>query len=394
MRRAFDISKKINKDFNTRSSQDIRLYSTIMPLDSIRKGEFHDSGKPYLKVSGTPYEIGFQHGVFASKQIHRAIEIYSKLYKDAQNVDWELARSRASRYEEPIKSKYPEIWEELEGISKGAGLETLDILALNTRSEITLVKISDGCTALAQRNKSTGEVWVGQNWDWIPEIDEATFFLEVEQPDKPSILILAEAGIIGKYGFNSAGVGAMLNAIPSNQVSFDGLPVHFALRKALEQKSVNDALVYLENNKVSSSANFLLADPKTYLTLEVSPLGNKVIEADEKTGAVWHTNHFLDKDLEQSLSTGEPILSSFERLDRVKELTDPDADANYDVFRERLSDIENSPHGICRIGTGGTGLSGCVTLYTIVINTNKKEGIITLGRPSDKSLQKYKLYFE
>lgn len=356
--------------------------------------EFYDSGKIYAKLSGTPYEIGFQHGQIAKKLIRRCIEVYSKLYSEEKNVTWDVARSRASKYQNSIKANYPEIWDELNGIATGSELDVLDILALNVRSEITLIDVADGCTSIAQRNSKTGEVFIGQNWDWIPEIDEATLFLEIHQEGKPTIIMLAEAGIIGKYGFNSEGVCAMLNAIPSVKVDPTGLPVHFALRKALEQKSVDDVLSYLEDNKVASAANYLLADPNRYLTLEVTPIGNKVIEPDEKTGTVLHTNHFLSKELFESIGSDKPILSSNSRFERIKALSTSDLDANYESFRYRLSDVDNSPNGICHLPSGKKGLASCITLYTIIINTNKKEGIITLGPPNDQSLPRYKLSFE
>lgn len=354
---------------------------------------FHDSGKRYAKLSGTPYEIGFQHGQVAKDLIKRCIEIYSNLYKESKGVSWSTARSRAQKYEPLIKSKYPEIWSELEGLAKGSDHDLLDILTLNCRSEITLVDISDGCTSIAQKNVQTGDVFIGQNWDWIPEIDEVTLFLEIHQKEKPKLLILAEAGIIGKYGFNSSGVGAMLNAIASTKVSYDGLPIHFALRKALEQESVDDALRYLEQNSVASAANFMLADPGKYLTLEVSPIGNKVIKPDPETGCVLHTNHFLNDELKEKLSADNPILSSYSRFERVKELSTPDLLANFHSFRYRFSDLANSPDSICRLSTGKKGLAGCVTLYTIIINTTKREATITLGPPSDQSLKRYKLFF-
>lgn len=365
-----------------------------MPLDAEKPGEFYDTGKLFAKLSGSPFEIGLKHGQVAKDLIKRAIEIYSKLYLDSKNVSWELARSRAEKFEEPTKAKYPEIWEELEGIAKGSGRDVLDILALNVRSEITLVEISDGCTSIAQRNTKTGEVFVGQNWDWVPEIDEVTLFLEIKQEGKPTILTLAEAGIVSKYGFNSEGLGVMLNAIPSNRVDPDGLPVHFALRKALEQRTVAEALEYLDNNKAASAANLLLADPTQYLTLEISPVGNIRINPDEHTGAVLHTNHFLSKDLQKEIGTDKPILSSNSRFDRINVLTTPDLEANYESFRYRLSDLDNAPNSICSLVKEAKGLGAACTLYTIIVDTGKKEGIITLGPPSDQSLRKYKLYFD
>mgnify|MGYP002115340558 CR=1 FL=1 len=46
---------------------------------------------------------------------------------------------------------------------------------------------------------------------------------------RPTIFMVTEAGIIGKTGFNSAGVGLYLNALSTDQAP-KGLPLHMAMR--------------------------------------------------------------------------------------------------------------------------------------------------------------------
>lgn len=46
---------------------------------------------------------------------------------------------------------------------------------------------------------------------------------------KPDIFMVTEAGIIGKTGFNSAGICLYLNALSTNQAP-KGLPLHLAMR--------------------------------------------------------------------------------------------------------------------------------------------------------------------
>ena len=54
---------------------------------------------------------------------------------------------------------------------------------------------------------------MAQNWDWMEEQSPNLLLLTIIQPDKPTIKMVTEAGIIGKIGLNSAGVGVCLNAI-------------------------------------------------------------------------------------------------------------------------------------------------------------------------------------
>lgn len=341
---------------------------------------FYDTHIPYAKLIGSPHEIGLQHGQAAKGQIAKAIEIYSQLYLDSKGVSWEEARRRAEKYLPILQGT--DILEELNGIALGSGRDLADILTLNVRSEITMVDISDGCTSLAQADSATGDVFVGQNWDWIPEVDETTIWLEVIQPGKPKLLFLAEAGIIGKYGFNSEGLAIMLNAISANEVSYDKLPIHFTLRKALEQESVEAAVKYLEESGCASCANLLMGDPTQFVSVEISPRGIGIIQPDA-TGVVSHTNHLVDGVLAEKFPCKIPILSSHDRYDRILELN-KGSDGTIDSIRERLSDVGNAPSSICKYPVlDAKGLGRCCTLYTIIVDTNKREADFSFGRPAD-----------
>lgn len=360
-------------------------------METVARGRFYDTHLPYVKLSGTPLEIGLGHGTFAKAQIVKAIEVYSTLYKESKNVSWDEARRRAAKYL-PLLEKHPDILDELRGIAQGSGTDLLDIVALNVRSEITMVDISDGCTSLAQVESSTGDVYVGQNWDWIPEVDATTLWIELEQARKPKLLFLAEAGIIGKYGFNSEGLAIMLNAISSNEVSYDKLPIHFTLRKCLEQESVEKTVDYLESNGCASCANLLMGDVNSYCSVEVSPRGIAIIKPDDDTGVVSHTNHLLDETLSKEFPCDTPILSSFARYDRIKELN-VGSEGGFKSFRSRLGDIANAPKSICKYPEEDvTGLAKCCTLYTIIVNTKTKEANFSHGRPHDNP-KEYRVSF-
>lgn len=51
----------------------------------------------------------------------------------------------------------------MQGLADGAGVELLDIIALNVRTEIAFGQFSDGCTALSWKGEK--QTLLGQNWD-------------------------------------------------------------------------------------------------------------------------------------------------------------------------------------------------------------------------------------
>ena len=202
-------------------------------------------------------QIGFQHGQAAKAHIERCIAFYAKLFRKNCRIEWPQVLQHAFKFEQQAKSKWPAYHEEIHGIADGAGKQLLDIIAINVRTEINFGLFSDGCTALSWQTEKRS--WHGQNWDvrsqspsvvpyhadlnqWMTEQKQNLIVTKITQTDKPTIIQVTEAGIIGKIGFNSAGVGTLFNAIRVHGADSTRLPAHFGLRMALESTSVADAV--------------------------------------------------------------------------------------------------------------------------------------------------------
>lgn len=69
----------------------------------------------------------------------------------------------AEKFEEQARVAWPAYHEEMRGIADGAGVELLDIVTLNVRTEINFGLFSDGCTALSWHTRDTA--FLAQNWD-------------------------------------------------------------------------------------------------------------------------------------------------------------------------------------------------------------------------------------
>ena len=172
-----------------------------------------------IEAAGTPYEIGFAHGEQGREEVLCSIATYKEMFKTYANLGWEEAKHRSRAYIEHISRYDSDLLEEIRGVAAGAGVELEDILALNARSEVILMSgskmPSDGCTAVAVTPESTQDrhTILAQNWDWKGRQIEAVLVLKIIQQDKPAITMVTEGGIIGKVGFNDAGIGVCLNAL-------------------------------------------------------------------------------------------------------------------------------------------------------------------------------------
>ncbi|TDL23360.1 AAT-domain-containing protein [Rickenella mellea] len=331
---------------------------------------------PQLDLSGSPYDIGLKHGQVLRAAILRQIAIYAELFEVRCKLDWEEAQEVARGYERSLQNLVPHVLDEMRGIADGMGKDThvsvRDIIVLNARSEIALGLWDDGCTSLAWALRDSGRQILAQNWDWRVPVQENLALVSITQPEKPKIWMVIEAGMVGKIGFNSASVGVTLNAIRARPISTSCLPIHVALRLALESTSVAKAIKTIENlGGVGSSQHILIADRNGAQALELSPWGNVYIKPNED-GLIVHTNHFLmNKFVEEP-----PWLSSSPiRLERAytlcKEIADEDptlTSLTSALLRERIfSDTFNAPDAICCSPNPTAEDGNTTTLFNIVM---------------------------
>jgi isopenicillin-N N-acyltransferase-like protein len=267
----------------------------------------------------------------------------------------------------------------MEALAEAAGVEFADILALNLRSELALTHYTDGCTSIAHCSQG-GNVFIAQNWDWMDSQSRSLLGLEVRQPGKPVFFIVAEAGIVGKYGFNDRGVGVCLNAILCGAGSTDKLPVHVALRKVLECGSYAEARRMLDDPGVAAAANLVMADRSgKCASIEVSPRGNFDILPDRE-GVVCHTNHLYAEQATAVLKD-HPSTNSFTRLDRIKALADG-TNPSFEGIRAILSDRSDGDYSISRSSKADVAvLDRISTLVTIIVDLVGLKAELSLGRP-------------
>ena len=285
--------------------------------------------------------------------------------------------------------------EEMQGIADGSGYELLEIVALNVRTEINFGLFSDGCTALAWHTPD--RAWLAQNWDvsvlswegerramkidmkqWMTEQKQNLIITKITQPDKPTIIQVTEAGIMGKIGFNSSGVGTLFNAIKVNGVDSNRMPAHFGLRMALESNSVEEAVRKLESFGMASSAHILLSDATTSTGLEFTKSTFARLLPDS-TGKVIHTNHLL---LEHPGETDTVWLK--DSLIRVRTMAENAGalgdNPTWEQVGQLFEDEQNAPGAICRVETEESG-SG--TLFNIVIDLKSKKAVVRMGKPTE-----------
>ncbi len=323
---------------------------------------------PVVALRGDPRAQGRQHGEALRERIRHNVDLYLHRFLTDGRLTREEVERRASAYLEVFTREDPAYREVMEGIAEASSSTLAEIAMLNARYEILysaysaigMAEAAGGCTAFAASRAVTadGHLWIGQSWDWIPDVRGA--LLDIEVKDR-RILAFTEAGIAGgKIGMNSDGVGLVINGLLSNLDDWSRLGTPFHLRTAgiLRGRTFDEAVTRATEGVHSCSANFLIArgrgsrsdGPEEIVDLETSPGGWAALEP--AGGVLAHANHFLQP---QRLGIWQPLReersSTYLRCDRMSLLLaerTAGGPLTRDDLESLLRDHEGYPDSICR----------------------------------------------
>ena len=215
----------------------------------------------------------------------------------------------------------------------------------------------------------------------MEEQKENLVAVEIHQQSLPAIKMITEAGMIGKIGLNSSGVGVCFNAIRAKGLDASRMPVHLGLRTVLESSSVEQAIEVLKTVGMASSAHMLIGDAVGSVGLEFTSTTFAHLEMDARRRIV-HSNHMLLH--HKGLREPPWLPDSPFRISRVKTLMgDMDArevEPSWTEFSRFFEDEENFPGAICRKQQGD---STSATLFNIVMDLVEKRAVVRLGRPCE-----------
>jgi isopenicillin-N N-acyltransferase like protein len=344
---------------------------------------------PIIEVRGTPYVCGQQYGKQAAKRIQQAVDVYMPIFEYYTGNTSEAILAEASRYMPAIEAFDANIAAELRGVADGAELPLEAILAINARTELmSSAPMRGECSAFGVMEPATAnqeDVYLVQNWDWLMPTANLPVILRIEQPKKPTILALAEAGQLGKIGMNSAGFGVCLNWLSSESRRM-GVPVHIVTRKLLECTSAYAVVDVLYNHVRGAAANYLIANSEGFLiNFETTP--DEVDYFEPTDGTLAHTNHFESHRF-RPIDRGVKFSGdSFPRLQRVKRLLNRHhGRIDKNLLQSILCDQQFAPFGICTTpAPEDPEMDRWSTLASVIYDLPAGKLLITPGNPSDES---------
>lgn len=323
---------------------------------------------PVVDLSGSAGEQGHAHGRALAQAVAHNLAVYFDRLEREVGLSRAEAIARSSDYLGALGDRAPDYRDAMAGIAEGAGVPFDEVLVLNLRYELlyygyATVKADeaarrmakeprpDGCTAFALLPGATadGELLVGQNWDWIPQVRGA--LLRSRDEDGLRRLAFTEAGIAGgKIGLNSAGVSLCINGMITGGDDWSRftLPFHWRCHEILRARSFDAARAVIADEPRACTTNYLVAQaPDRVEDLEAAP--DALGRIDCADDLLVHANHFEDPEglgIDEPPSLARPFSKG--RAARLRELLDARRDWSVAFLQDALRDHVHRPNSVCR----------------------------------------------
>jgi hypothetical protein len=133
-----------------------------MNVKTVKNGyKSYVNGWNYVAIWGKPYERGFAHGSLLKNEIKEAIDTMKWSLLDSQGFDENFFIEFSNfLFKDTIKTNFPELYEELEGISKGSGIHIDEIILWNNNSSLdyALPKLKEYISKIPKLEKKYGDL--------------------------------------------------------------------------------------------------------------------------------------------------------------------------------------------------------------------------------------------
>jgi len=221
------------------------------------------AGNRVLHVAGTPYEMGYQHGVLVRSQIRQLV---TRLYvAGAAQALLDPKQPALAKIKEAYQRCLPhipkDILEELRGLADGTSIPLEQITTVNMIPELF------HCSGFALWGRATegGVLYHGRILDYAMELGYHQFALVIvaHPHGKHAFINVSYTGFIGSVtGTNDQQVtfGEMGGG---GEGLWDGMPMAFLMRKGLEKAdSLDQALAILRDTPRTCEYYYVISDAK------------------------------------------------------------------------------------------------------------------------------------
>jgi isopenicillin-N N-acyltransferase-like protein len=375
-----------------------------------------------IKVSGTPYEMGIQHGKQLKPMLNEFLE-YTKSSYEKMEVQGEELEEILAKNIEYLRDSAPNMIRELEGISEGAKLCFEDVFAANICGEINCAQTGDrfnykdsigleeACTSFTSSKFATlsNDTFLAMNQD--SSIDSLKFrpIVRAEPSNGYKFIAVSRATDNGGYGINEKGVaiGAPTVLCRDSVEAFSkgepsGIYDRALTRMILEDcASTEEAIEYIKKGVGGyQGLNFLLMDGNGNIAkVERSYNKTNVVQPEvaeySENYVLAGTNHYTSKEMNNiGLRKGEAFGGSYDRYDRIISLLIKNAGKiDLEMIKTFLRDHHNEPTSICKHREHRAREKGMRSLNSLIAQSQpgSKRLWILWGTPCENKFVPYEI---
>ncbi len=336
---------------------------------------------PFLEVSGSNYEMGFQIGKKFRKNIKNVLD-------GSDVIRNKFSERFSAKCRKLCDRDFPQYVEELKGMAEGAGQTYPDLFLLQIEKEVFNRLLVDRCTTVVFRE--SGHFILGHNEDGRKEYLKNVYFLRMKTGET-SILSFCYTGILpgNAIWINSHGLVCSLTNLHAKLVK-PGVPKYVLNRALTESKNLDDFIKIAKMPEKTFGFHAVVISQREgkAFGIETTPYDYEIVDIGDK---YFHTNHYIFKkfsDIPQFISR-----SSISRYKRVYEMVmKGDKGGAETVIKKILSDHKNSPFSICRHGDpSSTGKTSYHTFSGLLVNSSDLEMKASQGNPCNSEWKTYSL---
>jgi isopenicillin-N N-acyltransferase like protein len=354
---------------------------------------------PVYTLEGDARECGVQYGTQAGVRIAKTIQIYLSAFGRQARLSLDEVRHRAREYAAQIEALDEDIMAEIRGIAEGSKQKLEDIVAVNCRTELLYGRLggkepATECTTMVALPEATrdGKLLVAKNWDWRNPTVDAVVVLRIAQTGKPRLVLIVEAGMVGRDGFNEHGIVVCGNLLVSHEDHGKvGVPIPILRRRILNSRHYYEAIDTLVRSPRGASGNYIIAH-RDGVAIDFETTPEHVYPVYPERGLLTHANHFQSP-IAQSTGvakyyTGDSLYRDF----RARQLLEPKIGSiTVEDLKGVLCDEFGAPRAICRYPHDYPGQEPTMTIASLIFEPAAGVMHVAPGQPTRSQYQPVRL---
>ncbi len=259
----------------------------------------------YLQLSGSPFHIGMALGEFSAPILHKHI-VNTQLWKNL--TAWRDS-SILKEMQTLVQQQHPYIWDELQGIAKGAQIPAEDIFLWNSRSDLIPI-INGSSTTVMQIAQGTSRIT--HNEDGDPALKDYCAIAEIEIPGHTSFASFIQPGSLpgNSFSVTESNMAIIVNYLKINEPQ-SGVPTMVLNRSLIEAADISQAIQQVQQAPRSGNCHLTIGQIGKKSLMSIEFTSNKA-SVENLNSISAHTNHIVHKQMkDESYKVSQ---SSAERL--------------------------------------------------------------------------------